>query len=449
MNWTELQFVSGRKRGRDLNTVTEERVFKRRKQRNPVADSEPLVNGITDPTQEQVEVTQSVWYNREMYNRSFANMNGGLKNIIPGFMSDKDKILDMRVGDPGMAFTRDMSNAGMDHVKVFSPLNGIDVSGYMNSFDMDADMHFLGWMMANYGYGEAGTSKVPASLQLSVCRTVLNTGYTDKKAGDAVAIITPLFDNSKYCKDPSMKLGKNWIFRHSGSGKTMRVLPKLVTVTSKYITDIYRDIFYKLFINSSHSTKMKLFPTRKWPIKPTGQSDFQMKELTPHERLAVTAHNSDCHSAMCAIYTLIQAGIIDGVRNSVVRAQQNQKKQAMADLLEDIAYNLGYATTSAKAEQERTDGERMKIRRLKIVNEFVKLKYYSYLYKDMKKHYDLMFQQTMNPELARLFTTNRANQDAQIQLLLIRLDRVIGVTTKGGKKGQKFDIDSGRPKYVF
>jgi len=444
-----MEYVSRRKRGRDLNTITDERAYKRRKVRNPIADSEPLVHGITDPTQEQVEVTQSVWYNREMYNRSFANINGGVKHIIPGFMTDKDKILDMRVGDPGMAFKRDMDSAGTDHVKVFSPLNGIDVSNYMNSFDMDADMHFLGWMMANYGYGEAGTSKVPASLQLSVCRTVINTGYNDKKAGDAVAIITPLFDRTKYCKDPAMKLGKDWIYRHSGSGKTMRVLPKLVTVTPHYITDIYRDIFYKLFIDSSHATKMKLFPTRKWPIKPTGQSDFQMKELTPHERLAVTSHNSNCHSAMCVIYTLIEAGVLDGVENSIHRAQQNQKKQTMISLMEDVAYYLGYATTSAKVDEERTNGERMKIRRAQIVNNFVKLKYYSYLYKDIKRTYDLIFQQTFNPELTRLFTTNRDTQDEQNQLLLVRLDRVIGVATKGGKKGQKFDGDFGRPKYVF
>jgi hypothetical protein len=427
---------------------------KRRKVRNVVADSKPLLNGLVNPVQEQAEVTQNAWLNRDMFKRSYSNMAGNLPNIIPGVMRDKDKILDVRVGDPGIAFKADMLRTGTDHVRFFSPLNGIDVSKYNNNFDMDQDWSFIGWVMANYAYGDPGTNKVASTLQVSVSRSVINTGYGPLKEGDVVALVTPPFDRNS--DEVGMKLDNDWIKMHSGCAETSRVMPKLVKVTPRWIIDIYRDIFYKLFISSSNVRNMdsqkSLFPSSKWTLTSTGRGENHLRTLRVGERLAVTSHNSVCHEAMSMITALVHNGVLDGTGDYIAIATEDRplapettRISQTKKLMDRIGYLVGYVTPKSHANAS----PRLKAQRQNVTNHFIKTLYYPYMYKKWKGAMDMLFKNTFNAELYELFTTSKVAQEIFYDILLTRLDKTIGVITCAGDKSQQVDVDSGRPKYVI
>jgi hypothetical protein len=427
---------------------------KRRKVRNVVADSKPLLNGLVNPVQEQAEVTQNAWLNRDMFNRSHSNMAGNLKNIIPGIVTDKDKILDVRVGDPGIAFKADMQRTGVDHVRFFSPLNGIDVSKYENNFDMDQDWSFIGWVMANYAYADPGTNKVASTLQVSVSRSVINTGYGPLKEGDVVALVTPPFDNNS--NEVGMKLDKEWIKMHSGCTETTRVLPKLVKITPMWILDIYRDIFYKLFIHSSDVSRMNsqksLFPSSKWTLTSTGRSEYPLRKLRVQERLAVASHNAVCKESLSMIATLVIHGELDGTRENITIATTNRplpegtsKISQTKKLMDRLAYLVGYTEPG----DYKKANFQLKSQRQKVTNDFIKILYYPYMYRKMKAALDIMFENTFNEELYHLFRTSKDAQVIFYDILLTRLDKTIGVITCAGDKSQQVNVDSGRPKYVI
>ncbi len=141
------------------------------------------------------------------------------------------------------AFKRDIRNTGSGHIRVFTALNGIPVSDMKRSSDLDEQIVYVGRSMANYSFSDSGTDKVAITIQISTSASVINNGMTNRKEGDVYGYLTPHYDDKT-------TFNASWVYKNSGHKNTTRILPKMVPITSMFITDTYRDIFYKLYIDS-------------------------------------------------------------------------------------------------------------------------------------------------------------------------------------------------------
>lgn len=432
--------ITGRKHGRSLPDGVNYRKVKRR---GTEPNEEPLLHGMMNPVQEQASVTASAWLAKEHYNRSKANVrSGAVDYTFPGRLTDSDKIFDVRAGDSMFAFVNHVRGTGMNHPRVFSAINGMSYHGYSSSEDMDGSIKWLGFAMAPYPFSDIGTDKVAISMQVSTSRSIINTGDTDIIEGDVIAMKMPYFNKTI---DGQKRLDIDWALGHSGHPKTTRLISKVTKVTPKYITDSMRDVFCKLLIETEKNGRESFYPTSNY-LAPfaTSRNTKQLSNNTPMERLAISKHNEMTVSGLSLIKVLLENGIIDAGRaDESVTVDGKWNSERANKLLVKIAKLIGFA---------QPDGTQINpIDRKKITQQYLFTFYRSFLNDKMKRMKDFMdVKRGYSNALITTFSIGaQLAQNSQNKVLLNRLDKVIGVVTKGNKKGKVIDGDFGRPKYVI
>lgn len=422
-----------------------------------VPNKNPILHGITNPAQEQVEVTINAFLNRALYNSNSANMNGNMRKVIPGTLTDQDKIFDLRPGDPTFSIKRDLAMTGSDNPRVITAFNGLSHSMYKTSHHMRGQFRFMGFSLTNQSFNSTATSRVPITLQPSVWRTVVNNGDQDLKAGDIVAYTLPYFN--KYSDNAIEKhIDMSWVMKNSGHSKTTRIVPKLTKVTPSFITDIQREYFVRLMSNSETNRMMMYFPTDRFIIPQKNlRSEFLVDDIDPIGKAAIGKYNDIILGSFAVIRTLIEKGILNGVSNMIpeplrpgAHIEPNeliQRKNAYTSLMDEIAYFTGFCTSDI---MKRNEDQDMTMKRKDCVQDILTHYYYPFCNRKTKDVFNMkMRMYGIGPKLQELFRVGcKVGIEFQNATILDRMECVVGVITRGGKTGKTVNGDFGRPKFL-
>jgi len=437
-------------------------IQKRRRSGQPAPDREraPILHGINSPQMDQCTVHTSCFVAHKDHSMRIAYIAGGKQNFIPGGIAETSKLFSITKGDPLFIQRKFLLGNGKESPFVSSTLNGINHKPYTCSEDMDHDYIYYGISDDKSQHGEVSTNRMKITVQLSKHGTVVNNGPDRLKGGDLVRRGFPYF-NKNSSQRGEIEPNLEWINHHVSSihPDNYKVMMQLRKVTPSYITDIYRDIFYKLF-NDSEDLAQRERGTRYYPTERHMNPETEGNRrsiLTTLDRASVSCYHNMCIVGMQFLRTLMDQGLITGVADAAAGEEYNWEEAGINPndiqvrkfaFMQRIAGQIGFFKTEAYKTAYPENDEANRQRESNTIQMFLTRYFHPWTPQDMKSRnrailIDEAGGRYHNHFVNLLLEGSKIGKHEINSVLSHRMRSIVGMISKGGPPGSQVDGNFG------
>ncbi|GAG79535.1 unnamed protein product, partial [marine sediment metagenome] len=250
----------------------------------------------------------------------------------------------------------------------------------------------------------------------------------------------------------------DWIEQNVGSisKDSYKVMMQLRKVTPLYLTDILRDVFYKILNNTEvitqTSTKriLSFFPTSQFMNPKLVGYNNGIKNVTSLEALSIAKYNDIGLCALDVIRTLIDAGLIStnkvivnqSLNFSEANISEDEKRKRKRMFLEYIASLIGFYDRDWTEKFFKENPNELTLKQ-NVIKKILYRYFHPYTNKKI---------QTQNITELKVLKHNDAFVNALIEgakngqhvinkLMLLRTRNIVGQITRGGEPGRVVDGD--------